>query len=433
MKAFTWLLLLCLPQLAAADPQLRVQARLVPDTGVLVGATVNMEVDLLVDTWFTAAPVLPKLELAGALVSPPGGEAQHLNEKLDGTPFFGLRYTYQITPQQARSFSIPALEFVVQPGQGSGPVSLKSPPLGFAAKALANARGQQQLVARKVTFTQTLQPSHAPLRVGDSVTRHLTLQAEGAQAMLIPPPVFTEVQGTRRYLQSPQVKPLSDGRGGTSGGVREDSATYVITQAGTITLPAIELTWWDNAGNAQQASLESITLDASAAVYNAPFSISDDLRALGQQARLRVSGHGLLLAVVLLAGGGLLWFGYPWIRHLGVSLRRWQAARRAAWLLSSDYAWQRLRQQLSTRPLQLDGLYLWVRRISGKRTLGGFFTGASATNENRSLDLLQNCYASPGNAAQVPPQLLGDLQDVRLQMSKRGTATTRYGLKPLNP
>ncbi|EJT84021.1 hypothetical protein PPS11_26966 [Pseudomonas putida S11] len=43
----------------------RVQSRLVPPDGALVGGTVSLQVDLLVDSWFTAAPVLPQLQLVG--------------------------------------------------------------------------------------------------------------------------------------------------------------------------------------------------------------------------------------------------------------------------------------------------------------------------------------------------------------------------------
>jgi hypothetical protein len=119
MKLLLTLWLLCLPALAA-DPEVRVAQRLVPEGAIMVGGTVSLEIDLLVDTWFTDAPVLPALDLPGAVVSPPTGEAQHLNQDIDGKRFFGLRYSYRITPQAARHFDIPALAFQVQPGPASG-------------------------------------------------------------------------------------------------------------------------------------------------------------------------------------------------------------------------------------------------------------------------------------------------------------------------
>lgn len=287
MIRWALLLLLCLWRTGlAADPEVRVQARLVPDTPVMVGATLSLQVDLLVDTWFTDAPVLAPLQLPGAVVSPPSGEAQHLNQQLDGKAFFGLRYSYQITPTTAQRFNIPALTFQLQPGQASGPVTVQSPPLSFEAKAVAASGDEPRLVANDVQLSQRIQYSHSPPRVGDSLTRHLHISAQGAQAMLIPPPTFAQVEGLKAYVQTPQVSPLSDGRGGTLGGQRDDSVNYVISAPGNYRLPAIELHWWDAATGAEHTvSVPAVDLQAAAAQYQVPFSLTEDLRALGQGAR----------------------------------------------------------------------------------------------------------------------------------------------------
>lgn len=434
MRLLIYAWLLCLPLVAMAAPEVRIQSRLVPQTGAMVGGTVNMEVDLLVDTWFTAAPVLPALNLPGALVVPPTGEAQHLNEKLDGKTFFGLRFTYQITPQAAQTFTIPALQFQVQPGQGDGPVTLSSPPLNFVAKALAGAQGEHGLVASKLTLVQQVQRSHDPLRVGDSITRTVTLKAEGAQAMLIPPVPFAQIEGLKRYVQTPKVEPLSDGRGGTLGGMREDSVTYVITQTGKINLPAIEVKWWDaSTGEAHTASVEKLSFDAGKGTYNAPFSISQDLRDLGQKTHLRLSGHWLLLATLVLLIAGIAYFGRPWALAARQRVLRWQADRRSAWLASPEYAERLAREQLAAKPAQLGGLYLWVRRCTGLRTLAQISSNLPDTPVNRSLDLLNIRYNAVASTEGSTANLVEVLDVLRPQLTQAEVSHARHGLKPLNP
>lgn len=436
MKRLLCLLLLCLPWLVqAAEPEVRVQQRLVPADGAVVGGIVNLEVDLLVDTWFTAAPILPKLELQGALVNPPSGEAQHLTERQDGKTFFGLRFTYQITPQTAGRFEIPALEFQVRPGQASGPVKIKGQPLSFAAKALAGAGNEQRLVARNVKLTQDIQRSHDPLRQGDSLTRRLRVEAEGAQAMLIPPPVFAEVEGLKRYVQTPRVQPLSDGRGGINGGTREDAATYVIGDAGTYSLPLIELKWWDAAtGEAHSVSVPAVEIEAGKGAYQAPFSLNEDLRALGQKAQLKLAGHWLLLAALLSLGMGLAYFGRPWGRAALAWLRRWRAARQQAWLDSAEHAWQLARQQVAARPAQLGGLYLWVRRSHGSRTLSEFSLLLPERTTNRLLAFFKARYGAAEEDSQAATDLSQALPDVRrAAAATKKEARARRGLKPLNP
>lgn len=434
MSRLVCLLLLCLPCLAWADPDVRVQSRVVPADGAVVGATVSLQVDLLVDSWFTAAPVLPRLELPGAVITPPNGEAQHLNQQIDGKAFFGLRYTWQITPQVAGSFRIPALNYQVQPGPGNVPVTLTSEPLGFSAKALAGAGDRPHLVASKVQLSQSIKRSHDPLRVGDSITRTLSLQAEGAQAMLMPAPDFADVAGLKRYVQPAQVKPLGDGRGGIIGGAREDSATYVVEQAGALALPAIELKWWDAAGQAHAVAVDAVPFEANAARYRGPFSLDADLRALGTQARIDVGRHGLLIAVALLVGALSVWLCRRRLPPARDALRRWRENRRQRWLGSAGYAWAGLLEQLQARPPRLDALYLWVRRSSTKRTLRSFFELFPDAADGRCLDLLEARYSEAAGSAYSADGLLHNLRRVRQRMKKHDHATHhRHGLKPLNP
>ncbi|AGI24302.1 hypothetical protein H681_12160 [Pseudomonas sp. ATCC 13867] len=437
MRIFSVLLMLFMPLWAlAAEPQVKVRSQLLPADSVLVGGTLSLQVDLLVDTWFSDAPRLPKLNLDGAVVSEPGGEAVHLNEQIEGTPFFGLRFTYQITPQQARSFEIPALAIQVSPGQGSGPVTVHSQPQRFVARRPVGAEGgEQRLVARQVSVTQTLKRSHEPLRVGDSVERRLHIEAEGAQAMLIPPPGFAEISGLKRYLQSPSVGPLSDGRGGSDGGVRDDGVTYVIAEAGEYRLPAIELHWWDaTTGEARTASVPALEIEASAAAgYQAPFSITEDLRELGRKTQVRIAGHWLLLLGALLLVGVL---GYAW-RSQGAALlgtwKRWRQARRQAWLESPEYAWRQVRSQLESTPAELGALYLWIRRMSGCREMSRHASEFPNAPRNALLGFLGARYGRERNVG-ATTELIDALPALhRTTLERAEDSSRKDGLKPLNP
>ena len=436
MTRWALLLLICLVGLAsAAEPEVRVQARLVPDTPIMTGATVSLEVDLLVDTWFTDAPVLPALQLAGAVVSPPSGEAQHLNQRLDGKAFFGLRYRYQITPTAAQRFSIPALAFRVKPGPDSTVLTVHSQPLSFEAKGVVSTTGEQRLVAQQVELTQVIERSHNPLRAGDSITRRLHTVAPGAQAMLIPPPGFAEVEGLKRYVQTPSVTALSDGRGGILGGQREDSVSYVATAAGHYRLPAIEVKWWDaTTGEPRTASVPAVEVVAEAGAYQAPFSLSDDLRALGQGAQVRLAGHGWVLLGLVLLLGTLAWMGRAWGRAGWQWLRRWQARRRQAWLDSPGYAWRQARQQSGRQPARLDGLYLWVRRSTGRRTLSSSEHPMSGQSEDDLLAFFQSSYGGEGtrgHSASDRKKLMQRLRQ-RVATGKAGSRDSN-GLRDLNP
>lgn len=439
MSRLAVLLLGCLAGLAglsnAAEPEVRVQARLVPDNAVMVGATMTLEVDLLVDTWFTAPPELPVLQLPGAVVNPPGGEAQHLNQRLDGKAFFGLRYSYQITPTVAQPFSIPALTFRVHPGQGTVAQTIQSAPLSFTVKSPGGGGGEQRLVAQAVEVDQTVERSHTPLRAGESLTRKVHIVARGSQAMLIPPPTFAEVKGLKRYVQTPSVIPLSDGRGGTLGGQREDSVTYVVGGAGRYQLPAIDVQWWDAiTGQARTLTVPAVDLEAGEGSYQAPFSLREDLRALGQGAQISIASHGVLLALLLLLLAGLAWAAREWGMAGWQRLRRWQARRHQAWLESPGYAWRQARQQCTKEPVRLDAMYCWLRRATGQRTLSSSEHPGDGQNDVVLLAFLQEFYAT-GRSERPPADARRRvLQNLRQRVEALPPkAQGKHALKQLNP
>lgn len=440
MRRALALLLLCLPLFGLADePEVKVRTRLLPSDSVMVGGTLHLQVDLLVDTWFSQPPQLPPLKLPGALVSDPSSEATNLNEKIDGKAFFGLRFDYHITPRSAREFDIPVLDIQVQPGQASGPVHVRSQALHFTASQPAGvaADAAQRLVASRVSISQELTASHDPLRVGDSVTRKMHTRAEDAQAMLIPAPVFADVEGLRRYVQSPTVQPLSDGRGGVLGGERTDAVTYVISRPGDFQLPTIEVHWWAaDSGTQQTISIPSLTLSATeAAVYDAPFSISDDLRELGRKAQVRIASHWLALAAALVLLAAIAYAVRTWggaLRAVVVDAAR---RHRQAWRASPAYAWRQVRGQLKDGSPQLGALYLWLRRTTGCREMS---TAIFERSVKSGKPLLAFLWARYGRSAAQPvvevKLVIRALPHLRREMDQSKPASLpAHALKPLNP
>ena len=411
----------------ATEPELRVQTSLQPSTPPMVGSLVELQLDILTDTWFTDAPTLPDLKLPGALVMPPDGHAEHLNQTLDGKSFNGMRYSFLITPNVAQGFDIPALTVRATPGQASAELSAQSQPLHFVATQPPGfATGEPVLVAQKLSFTQSIIKADTPLKVGDSLTRQLTLQADGALAMSLPTPALGDVSGLSRYPKNPQVSTLDDGRGHFTGGQRIDSVTYRIDRKGHHTLPAIELKWWD-AGSQQTriAQVPAVAFDAVAnSTYQPVFSITEDLRKLGQQNRLHLSGFVLGWLALLVSVALLIGFVRPFIHraYLGWQARR--HARHVAWLESADYAWRQIPPQLDGKPPQLSALYLWTRRIRKGLKLTAFGPRLQA--------LLRACYGREPTKDQALLQLGQSLTTLHSH-AEHNKESIAPALRPLNP
>jgi hypothetical protein len=371
----------------------------------MVGGLLELQLDVLTDSWFTDAPTLPDLKLPGALVTPPDGHAEHLNQTLDGKSFNGMRYRYRITPNLAQGFDIPALTVRATPGQASTPLTAQSQPLHFIATQPPGFKpGEPVLVAQGLRFTQTVLNSATPLKVGDSITRQLTLQADDALAMSLPAPSLADVAGLSRYPKAAQISNLDDGRGHFNGGQRIDTVTYRIDTEGRHHLPAIEQKWWDaSTGQTRTTQVPAVTFDAAAnSAYRPVFSITEDLKKLTQQGRVHLSGHWLVL--------------------LALQARR--RARHAAWLESADYAWRQIPAQIDGKPAQLSALYLWARRSR---------MGLKLTNLGPRLqDLLHACYSRQPTEDQALHHLKQSLATLHSQ-AKRDKASAAPALRPLNP
>lgn len=426
--------LLTLP-VQAEEPQVLVETRLQPAASVVVGGTVQLQVDVLVDTWFTQAPRLPNLSLPGAVVMPPTGEARNLTVTRLGKTFFGLRYSYLITPQQAQSFSIPALTIQVSPGQASAPTTVQSTPQTFSARQPEGfAPGEAVLVAQAVRLTQQVSYSSPASTVGDTVTRQVTLQADGAQSMLLPETALGDVAGLKRYRQTPSISPLGDGRAGVSGGQRIDGASYRIEHAGHFSLPPVQVRWWDSSANqVRTTSLPAVNFEAIAnTTYRPPFSITADLQALGQRTRVHLARHWLLLAGVMIGLCLLAYWGRPVYQRAATAWQHRRAQRRTRWLASAEYAWQQIPDQLDASPPQLTALYLWARRK--RQALGLLELPLPSPSAKRLLGLFNALFGSTPAQDQALQQCRQDLPALLQRIeNKQAPAAHGHGLRPLNP
>jgi len=430
-RALVCLTALCLAHIGFAaqclGAQLRVETHLEPSGNPVVGETVQLQVDVLTDTWFAAPPQMPTLELVSATVSPPSGEARHLTVTRDGTPLFGLQYTYRITPSAAGEVQLPPLTIIATPGQADAPISVLSEPLHFSVEQPAGvAVGDSVVVSSGLELTQDIHPSRDNPGIGDSVRRLITQTADGAQMMLIPPIVFADIDGLKLYAESPQVKALDDGRGNVSGGVRVDSVRYVITREGDFQLPPVRVQWWDSgARQLKTAELPGASFHASATPLKTPFSIKEDLQRLGQHGRISLSRYGLAVALWLVGLGVVLYIAWPRCRQAWLALNRRRAGRHQQWLDSPGHALKQIPEQLRSSPPRLDALYLWAHRQFGA-------TGLKMLATPLRREVLDGIYGLAPQPAAAVNTLKSQIPSLYRAVTNKKQAP-RHGLRPLNP
>ena len=286
------------------------------------------------------------------------GDTQY-QKVINGRNYLVLEVKYAIFPQSEGPLIIPSLrfgayevnnrsQFGVFNNRGNQIVRDTEPKSLEVTARPPQASVDGWMPSTSVTMEQRWSGDIDSVTVGEPVTRTITIRAEGLSAAQITP--LQEPQGNnyRGYPDQPQLDEIVTTNGLTA--TRIESLALVPNNSGEITLPAVELIWWDTNSNKRRvASLPSITLqvspsentDVAANDNNVMQGTNDAMSTLAADAsrpkvsfmtNLSLALNALLmtLIVVLLIGR----------KRKALAARAQQAA------LSSDSARLNLKQQL---------------------------------------------------------------------------------------
>lgn len=103
--------------------------------------------------------------------------------------------------------------------------------------------GEHWLPANKVMILNDWNGADTTIKLGDSLTRTVTVIADGLLGAQIPPLPLPEVSGLKIY---PDQAVVSDGEGDKIMGSSTQSYAIIATQPGQFTLPEQTLRWWDS-------------------------------------------------------------------------------------------------------------------------------------------------------------------------------------------
>ena len=121
----------------------------------------------------------------------------------------------------------------------------------------------------KVELQETWSSDLNNLKLGEPVTRTLTLRAEGLTGAQIQPLPLPESPDYKIYPDQPSIEQQTDASGVV--GIRTETLALVPNRMGEIQLPAIEVRWWDTLNQRMQTTVQpAVTLQIGAATALAP-------------------------------------------------------------------------------------------------------------------------------------------------------------------
>jgi hypothetical protein len=124
--------------------------------------------------------------------------------------------------------------------------------------------GGHWLPAQDLTIADSWTMDPPQLRLGEPVTRTLTLTAKGLAGAQIPEVSLPALEGLRVYPEKAEAETRTDGE--TVFGVSKQTFTLIPSRAGSLAIPEVEVTWWDTAAQRERvATVPAWNLQAEAA------------------------------------------------------------------------------------------------------------------------------------------------------------------------
>ena len=247
---------------------------------------VNVEVETSKDSAYVQEQIIVTLRLyttislSGMELSPlqiKDALVMQLDEKqyqtkINGRPGAVIETRYAIFPQQSGELVIPSLLYQVAVDSGHRDIWDRF--YGNSQNNILRLRTDEQrlnilpapashsnnwLPATNVSLSEHWSLSPDALKVGEPVTRSITIKADGLTAGQITPLPTPRVNGLTFYSDQAQTDDQKTPQGVT--GSRIETIAIVPTKAGDFTLPEVKVDWWDSASNTlRTATLPAVTL-----------------------------------------------------------------------------------------------------------------------------------------------------------------------------
>jgi hypothetical protein len=192
-------------------------------------------------------------------------------EVIDGRPYRIFQFKYALYPQRAGKLTTPKVVFngQIEEVSGFGRNNLfdfgfsngsvfKIPDMRALKKTVraaakqevikvkdipAQAKGKWWLPAVNVEIADVYKPDVDELKVGDTITRRIALNAQGVSSKQLPDVFLPEVEGFKQYPNSPETSDTKSKN--TITGFKQKSVVYIASKVGEFTLKPVEVYWWD--------------------------------------------------------------------------------------------------------------------------------------------------------------------------------------------
>ncbi len=391
---------------------------------------------------------------SGAVVQKLGRDKQY-GATLNGQRYQVLERNYALTPEQSGRLTMPELDFRGSATDNSDPtgffrrgrsVTARSDALEFEVRPKPASWGTVPwLPAASLSLNDESELPNE-IKVGEPLTRTIKLRAQGLGFEQLPELEIKAPAGAEIYPDKPDTRTRDDGT--WLYGERTRKFAIVPTRPGTLTLPAMEVQWWNTAKDA----IETVSLPAReirvVGVAPAGSTPAPSASTSTPAASIAESGSASTTVLYPSADGGS-----------GLRFWRWTSIVLALlWMLTLTM-WWRSRNSISiatssrAHPPQAPGRSVFLRACSmgdlvgaeralvswarsekpGVRNLGEVAAAVDDADQREVIDALQRMRYAGENSEGLGARLTRAFRDGFSWTKPVSTAAEPAALPPLYP
>ncbi|MEX3071039.1 BatD family protein [Vibrio alginolyticus] len=226
-----------------------------------VNEQVILTIEVATPRWFTGGTRIGTVDIPNVIAKQRNQLATNFTERKGGQTWSRQRWEVTLYPQTSGEFVIPPVAVGVRVSAPDGENvsgTLYTQPVKFTASLPSGLLSDNVpwFAATDVDVKQEWETSGESLKVGDAITRRVTITAQDSLSVLLPD--LLKGESTTRYQAYPQPHRLSDTQTrGDYQSSRVEESVYVIQQGGELTLPDYKFQWW----NSKTQQLESVVVE----------------------------------------------------------------------------------------------------------------------------------------------------------------------------
>lgn len=225
-------------------------------------------------------PIFTEVNIPDTVIQPIGSANQYTTI-IDGNDYGVYEIKYALFPQRSGEIKVPDIMFRGEVTDGSSnyvfrnlntrtitafaegyTVEVKEKPANYPADAV-------WLPASEVTIEQEWDNDLTNVRIGDAVTRKVTVEAFGLDGAALPPLPRQSIESINFYPQPPEIERTYIDN--VIVGARIEQSSLVSTETGTVRITGMSLPWFDiDTGEVKYATLQDTAIRVGPLRTSAP-------------------------------------------------------------------------------------------------------------------------------------------------------------------